>query len=118
MTSDWIYVGLFFLLAWIFPAAPILIAKFISPSKPNSIKNDTYECGIETVGDTWVQFKVQYYNFALTFLIFDVEIVFLFPWAVAFEGLQLFGVFAGVLFIFILLVELMGAWRKGVLEWA
>lgn len=118
MLNNWLFVGLFFLLAWIFPAAPILIAKFISPNKPNAVKNDTYECGIETVGETWVQFKVQYYNFALTFLIFDVEIVFLFPWAIAFDTLPIFGVFAGAIFIFILLVELMGAWRKGALEWA
>ena len=118
MQNDWLFVGLFFLLAWVFPAAPIFIAKFLSPNKPNSVKNDTYECGVETVGDTWVQFKVQYYNFALTFLIFDVEIVFLFPWAVAFDQMQLFGVIAGSIFIFILLVELMGAWRKGALEWA
>lgn len=118
MQNNWLFVGLFFLLAWIFPAAPILIAKYISPRKPNEVKNDTYECGFETVGDTWVQFKAQYYNFALTFLIFDVEIVFLFPWAVAFDALPIFGVFAGAIFIFILLVELLGAWRKGALEWA
>jgi NADH-quinone oxidoreductase subunit A len=73
---------------------------------------------METVGDTWVQFRVQYYVFALTFLVFDVELVFLFPWAVAFKQLTLFGVLSGVVFILILLVELLAAWRKGVLEWA
>jgi NADH-quinone oxidoreductase subunit A len=61
---------------------------------------------------------VQYYIFALTFLVFDVELVFLFPWAVAFEKLTIFGVLSGVLFILILFVELLAAWRKGVLEWA
>jgi NADH:ubiquinone oxidoreductase subunit 3 (subunit A) len=117
MLNDWLYIGLFFLLAWIFPGAPILIARFLSPNKPNAIKNQTYECGIETYGDTWVQFKVQYYNFALTFLVFDVEIVFLFPWAVAFDQLSLFGVLAGAIFILVLFAELIGAWQKGALEW-
>jgi NADH-quinone oxidoreductase subunit A len=117
MSSDWLYIGLFLLIVAIFPGAPILIAGWLAPRKPNPIKSQTYECGIETVGDTWVQFKAQYYIFALTFLIFDVEIVFLFPWAVAFNQLSLFGVLSGVLFIFVLFAELMAAWRKGVLEW-
>ena len=73
---------------------------------------------METVGDTWVQFKVQYYIFALVFLIFDVETVFLFPWAVAFGALPLFAVFEGILFILILVGALVYAWRKGSLEWA
>jgi len=72
---------------------------------------------METVGETWVQFRVQYFIFALTFLVFDVELVFLFPWAVAFGSLDLWGVLSGVVFILILFVELLAAWRKGVLEW-
>ena len=100
-----------------FPGVPILIAGWLAPRKPNPLKSQTYECGIETVGDSWVQFKAQYYIFALTFLVFDVEIVFLFPWAVAFNKLSLFGVLSGVLFIFVLFAELLAAWRKGVLEW-
>jgi NADH-quinone oxidoreductase subunit A len=118
MPSDWIYIGLFLLIVAIFPGAPILIAGFLAPHKSHPLKTQTYECGIETYGDTWVQFKAQYYVFALTFLIFDVELVFLFPWAVAFDRLSLFGVVSGVIFIFILFVELLAAWRKGVLEWA
>jgi NADH-quinone oxidoreductase subunit A len=117
MSSDWLYIGLFLLIVAIFPGAPILIAGWLAPRKPNPLKSQTYECGIETVGDSWVQFKAQYYIFALTFLIFDVEIVFLFPWAVAFNQLSLFGVLSGVLFIFVLFAELLAAWRKGVLEW-
>ena len=69
------------------------------------------------MGDTWVQFRVQYYIFALVFLIFDVEMVFLFPWAVAFDQLPLFAVLEGVLFILILVAGLVYAWRKGALEW-
>ncbi len=117
MPGDWLYIGLFLLIVAIFPGAPILIAAFLAPRKPHPLKNQTYECGIETHGDTWVQFKAQYYIFALVFLVFDVELVFLFPWAVAFNQLSLFGVAAGVIFVLILFVELMIAWRKGLLEW-
>jgi NADH-quinone oxidoreductase subunit A len=117
MQSDWLFIGLFLLIVAIFPGAPILIAGLIAPRKPSPQKQETYECGMETVGDTWVQFKVQYYVFALTFLVFDVELVFLFPWAVAFGQLPMVGVFSGVLFILILFIELLAAWRKGVLEW-
>ncbi len=116
--DNWLFVGIFVLIAAVFPGAPILMAKFLGPNKPNKIKNEAYECGIETVGETWVQFKVQYYIFALVFLIFDVEAVFLFPWAVAFDKLLLFAVFEGILFIVILLGALLYAWRKGYLEWA
>jgi NADH-quinone oxidoreductase subunit A len=118
MSVNWLYLGLFVLIVAVFPGVPILIAGWLAPRKPNPIKSQTYECGIETVGETWVQFKAQYYIFALTFLVFDVEIVFLFPWAVAFNQLSLFGVLSGVFFIFILLAALLSAWRKGVLEWA
>lgn len=117
MLSDWQFILLFAAIAVIFPGAPILVAKLINPKKPNPIKQSTYECGIETVGDTWVQFKVQYYIFALVFVIFDVEAVFLFPVAAAFNQLALFAVFEVILFVLILLVALGYVWRKGALEW-
>lgn len=117
MLNDWIFIGVFLILSPIFPAAALLIPRLIAPRKPNALKSETYECGIETYGDTWVQFKAQYYIFALVFLIFDIEIVFLFPWAVAFEQLPLFAVLEGVLFIVILVAGLLYTWRKGVLEW-
>lgn len=116
--QDWTFIGVFLLLAPIFPIAALLIPKIIAPRKPNKVKQETYECGIETVGDTWVQFRVQYYIFALIFLIFDVETVFLYPWAVALGGLPLFAVFEGILFILILVAGLVWAWRKGALQWA
>jgi len=116
-TEQWLYIGVFLLLAPIIPAAAILIPRLIAPRKPNKIKQDTYECGIETVGETWVQFRVQYYIFALIFLIFDVELVFLYPWAVAFDVLPMFAVLEGVIFIAILVAGLVYAWRKGALEW-
>jgi NADH-quinone oxidoreductase subunit A len=118
MLDIWMYIGIFFLVATLVPAVAILIPRFIAPRKPNPIKLDTYECGLETVGDSKVQFRVQYYIFALVFLIFDIEAVFLFPWAVAFGQLELFMVVEGIIFILILLAGLVYAWRKGVLEWA
>ena len=117
MLDKWLFIGIFVAIAGAFPMLPIVLARFIAPKKPNPIKLDTYECGIETVGDSWVQFKVQYYIYALVFLIFDVETVFLYPWAVAFDAIPLFAVFEGVLFIFILVGGLFYAWRKGALEW-
>ena len=118
MTNEWLFIGIFLLLAGIFPAVPIIFSQLIAPKKPNPLKVETYECGIETVGETWVRFKVQYYVFALVFLIFDVELVFLFPWAVAFDFLPLFAVLEGVLFILILAAGLVYVWRTGALEWA
>ncbi len=117
MLNDWIFIGIFLILAPIFPALALIIPRLIAPRKPNPLKTETYECGIETYGETWVQFKAQYYIFALVFLIFDIEIVFLFPWAVAFDQLPMFAVLEGVLFILILVAGLMYTWRKGVLEW-
>jgi NADH:ubiquinone oxidoreductase subunit 3 (subunit A) len=116
-SEQWLYIGIFLIIAPVFPIMAIMVPRIIAPKKPNVIKSETYECGIETVGETWVQFKVQYYIFALVFLIFDVETVFLFPWAVAFGQLPLFSVLEGALFILILVAGLLYSWRKGVLEW-
>jgi NADH:ubiquinone oxidoreductase subunit 3 (subunit A) len=117
MLNDWLYVGVFFVIAMVLPGAAIVIAGFLAPKKPNSSKNSTYECGIETVGPSWVQFKAQYYIFTLIFLVFDVETVLLFPWAVAYNQLSLLAVLEGVLFILILLGGLFYAWRKHALQW-
>jgi NADH:ubiquinone oxidoreductase subunit 3 (subunit A) len=117
MLNDWLFIGVFLVLAPVFPGLALLITRFIAPRKPNRLKTETYECGIETVGDTWVQFKVQYYIFALVFLIFDIEIVFLYPWAVAFNQLPMFAVVEGILFIIILIAGLLYVWRKGILAW-
>jgi NADH:ubiquinone oxidoreductase subunit 3 (subunit A) len=117
MLNDWLYIGIFALMALFLPAAAIAGAWLISPKKPNKIKNATYECGLETIGPTWVQVKVQYYVFALVFLIFDVETVLLYPFAVAYNQLPLYAVGEAVLFVLILLGGLLYAWRKGALEW-
>lgn len=117
MLSSWLYIGVFMLVSLFLPAAAITIAALLSPKKPNVMKNATYECGMETVGEARVQFKVQYYVFGLIFLVFDIETVFLFPFAVAFNQVTLFAVLEAILFILILLGGLAYAWRKGALEW-
>ncbi len=117
MQNEWIYIGLFLVAGVLIPAAAIIVSAIVSPRKPNPIKESTYECGIETVGENWVQFKAQYYIFALVFLVFDVEVVFLFPWAVALNQLGVFVVVEGLIFIGILVAGLVYAWRKGMLEW-
>ncbi|MBC7878859.1 MAG: NADH-quinone oxidoreductase subunit A [Anaerolineales bacterium] len=116
--NEWLYIGLFFIVGLIIPFGAIAVAWILGPKKPNPIKQSTYECGIEPVGDGWVQFKAQYYIFALVFLVFDVETVFLFPWAVKLGQLGLFAVIEGIIFIMILMVGLVYTWRKGMLEWA
>jgi NADH-quinone oxidoreductase subunit A len=116
--NEWAFIGVFFALSWIFPALPIVAAVLFGPKKPNVIKLQTYECGVETVGDTWVQFKVQYYIYGLVFLVFDVEMIFLFPWALAYNRLDGFQFFAGIVFILLLLDVLVYAVKKEALEWA
>ena len=117
MQNEWLYIGLFLVVGALVPTAAIVTSWILSPKKPNHIKQSTYECGMETVGENWVQFKSQYYVFALVFLVFDVETVFLFPWAVSLGKLSLFAVFEGIVFILILIAGLVYSWRKGMLEW-
>jgi len=116
--NEWLYVGLFFIVGLIIPAGAIGAGWLFGPKKPNPVKQSTYECGIEPVGEGWVQFKAQYYIFALVFLVFDVETVFLFPWAVKLGQLGMFAVIEGIVFILILVAGLVYTWRKGMLEWA
>jgi NADH:ubiquinone oxidoreductase subunit 3 (subunit A) len=115
--SEWLYIALFLVVGLIIPIGAIAAGFVFGPKKPNPIKESTYECGIETEGDSRVQFKAQYYIFALVFLIFDVEAVFLFPWAVKLGQLGLYVVVEGIIFVTILIVGLVYTWRKGMLEW-
>ena len=116
--QNWTFILIFAIVALIVPAAALIASWLLAPRKPNPIKQSTYECGMETVGDSWVQFKAQYYVFALVFLVFDVEVVFLFPWAAALNALPIFAVIEGIIFILILVAGLVYAVRKGMLEWA
>ena len=116
--NEWAFIGVLFIMAPAIPALPVVLGILLGPRKPNVIKQATYECGLETVGDTWVQFRAQYYLYGLIFLVFDVEMVFLFPWALAYRQLSFFAFWAGLLFIFLLTDALIYAWRKNALEWA
>jgi NADH:ubiquinone oxidoreductase subunit 3 (subunit A) len=116
--NPWLIIGIFLVLAPILPGAALLVPWLLAPKKPSKLKSATVECGMETRGQSWVQFKVQYYLYALVFLVFDVELVFLFPWAAAFNQLSLWAVVNGIIFILILAAGLVYAWRKGALEWA
>ena len=98
-------------------AVALGIARAISPRSYNAQKGEAYECGIPTRGRSWMQFKVGYYLFAILFLMFDVETVFLFPWAVVVQDLGVYGLFSILFFLVILVLGLAYAWKKGTLEW-
>lgn len=117
MLSDYNFVGLFAAIAIAFPFVALGVAWLLRPKKPNPVKTDTYECGLQTIGQTWVRFRAQYYVYALVFVVFDIEAAFLFPWAVAYNRLELYALVEMVLFLGILLVGLIYAWRKGALRW-
>ncbi len=114
---NYLFLGIFLAVAIIFPLLPIILAHFVAPQKPSTIKNATYECGVEATGDAWIQFHVQYYLYALIFVVFDIETIFIYPWAVAYKSMGLFAFIEMLLFIGILAVGLIYAWRKGILEW-
>ena len=122
MLSDWGHVGFLLLLALVFPIGGLAFSWLlgllrIRPQAPDPIKEDTYECGVETEGTAWVQFNVRYYYYALLFVIFDVEAVFLYPWAVSFEKVAVAGFIEVLTFVVVLLIGLAYAWRKNALEW-
>ncbi len=116
-------LGLFAIVALIFPLIPISAALLLSPKKGNKAKRSTYECGLEfedfsaEAQNVWVQFRIQYYIYALIFVVFDIEVVFLYPWAVAYNALGWFAAVEMFIFVGILVVALAYAWRKGLLEW-
>lgn len=95
----------------------IVLAKLISPRSYNAQKQEAYECGVPTRGRSWMQFRVGYYLFAILFLMFDVETMFLFPWSVVMRSLGPQGLLSVLFFLFILILGLAYAWRKGALKW-
>jgi len=115
--SEFAFVGILIVFATLLPIAGLGVAWLIRPKKPNPLKQSTYECGIETRGETWVQFRACYYVYALLFVVFDVEAAFLLPWAVAYNQLSLYAVVEAVIFVAILALALVYAWRKGALRW-
>ena len=117
MLSNYAFVLILSVLAFALPLVAVVLGSLLGPKRPDIVKNATYESGVETIGDTWVQFKAQYYLIGLIFLIFDVEVIFLFPIALAYQQLSLFGVAATIVFVVILMFGLFLEWRKGALEW-
>lgn len=95
----------------------VSLPRIMAPRHPSAMKSRTYECGEEPIGEPWIRFRVAYYIFALAFVVFDVEAVFLYPWAVIIRRLGAAGLVQMAVFIAILLLGLIYAWRKGVLEW-
>ena len=119
--SPYLFLGLFALASCLFALTPLLLARvwalFFAPPKPGREKNATYECGLESKGDAWIQFKSEYYLYGIIFLIFDVETIFLLPFAAAFTGLSIGGYLAMMLFLLLLVEGLVWAWKKGILTW-
>lgn len=114
----YVYVGLFILLVAGFVATTLALARLIAPSRKGSrMKGQNYETGETPVTDPWRPFPVRYYVFALLFLIFDVEAAFLYPWAVIYRELGLYGFVEMVIFVFVLGIGLAYAWKKGALKW-
>jgi NADH-quinone oxidoreductase subunit A len=120
-TSPYLALTILFVVALGFGLAPLALAwvwaRVFSPQKRNPIKNAIYECGLESKGDAWVQFRPAYYLYAILFLVFDVEAVFLLPFAVAFTGLSVGACLAMLVFVLLLIEGLVWAWAKGILKW-
>ncbi len=122
MLVNYGYIGLFLIVAILFAVTTLLLPialRFLNivPKKPNPTKNSTFECGMETIGKTWVQFNFRYYFYALVFLVLDVLVVFLYPWAVNLRELGYAGLIGIFILISIIIVGYIYAWRKNVLEW-
>jgi len=116
------YIGLFLIVAILFTVTTLLIPvtlRFLKivPNRPNPIKSSTFECGMETIGKSWVQFNFRYYFYALMFIALDVMVVFIYPWAVDLRRVGYLGLIVIVVFICIIVVGYIYAWRKRVLEW-
>jgi len=117
MWFDFAAAFTFIIVGAAFVGINLVISRLLQPRHPTAVKLSTYECGELPVGQSWIQFNNRFYVIALVFLIFDVEIVFLFPWAVVFKQLGLFAFIEALIFVAILLVGLAYVWRKGDLEW-
>lgn len=117
MLHDFSIIGIFLLVGISFGILALATSWLVYPRKPHPVKYDTYECGLKTEGETWVQFRSQYFIYGLVFVAFDVETVFLYPWAVRFNHLGLFAFLEMIVFIVILLLGLWYAWKEGALEW-
>ncbi len=117
MLTEFGKILIFFIIGGVFVAGGLIAAWLLRPHRPYPQKLATYECGEEPVGNAWVRFNVRFYVIALVFLIFDVEVVFLFPWALVYRQLGLFGFVEMAVFLVILIVGYAYVWVKGDLDW-
>ena len=117
MLRAYIPILLFVIVATAFAVVTLLVSRLVSPRKPHPVKLEPYECGIEPLTDARDRYSIRYYLIAMLFVIFEVETIFLYPWAVALDRLALFGLIEMLVFLFILVVGYAYAWRKGALEW-
>jgi len=117
MLSAYIPIAIFVVIATGFALFTLVVSGLISSQRYNKVKLEPYECGIEPLTDARDRYSIRYYLVAMLFVIFDVETVFMFPWAVIFDRLLLFGLIEMIVFIFILVVGYYYAWQKGALEW-
>ena len=117
MLANYLPILLFIIIGILFGMAPIAIGKLLSTSRPDPEKNSPYECGFEAFEDSRMKFDVRFYLVAILFIIFDLEIAFLFPWAVALNEIGMFGFMAMVIFLAILVIGFIYEWKKGALEW-
>lgn len=117
MISEFGIILLFIILGVVFVAIALVAAAIVRPSHPNPVKNSTYECGEIPIGEPWVRFNVRFYVIALVFLLFDVEVVFLLPWAVVFKQLGWFVFIEMIVFVIILFAGFAYVWGKGDLNW-
>ena len=115
--AGYIPILMFILVAAAFPLATLVLASLVRPNNPDPVKSAAYECGVEAAGEARGRYSVAYYVIAVLFVVFDVEVIFLFPWAVRFEALGVFGLIEMVIFIGILVLGYLYAWKKGALEW-
>ena len=116
--SAYLPIGILIAMAIVFVVGSLIGTHVLGPRERGEMKEIVYESGMNPVGTARKRFNVRFYILAMTFLVFDVEIIFLYPWAVAFDYIPMFAVIEGVLFILILVAGLFYAWRKGILEWA
>ena len=115
--DDYVFLLIIFMSSILFGMLPIVVTRCLSPQKRNRSKTVTYECGIAPEANSWVKFRVQYYVYALLFLVFDIEAIFLFPWAVDFAQMGFASLYNMVIFLIILTFGLAYAWMKGFLHW-
>lgn len=118
MLTDFGNIFIFIILAAVFVVVAVIAAKLVRPSRPTQEKLLTYECGETPEGSPWVKFNIRFYVVALIFLIFDVEVVLLLPWALVYKSYGLLGYLIGFIFLFVLGLGMAYEWRKGDLEWA